>query len=137
MDPASANATHLVIVLCLSVALLFFHILLQAMLATRELGSAWNAGPRDEERQPQGVLPGRAARASKNFQETYPAFIGLLLALAFMGDPSGVGIAGAWTWLIARIVYIPLYLAGVPYIRSLAWLVSVVGLVVMMATLLF
>ena len=46
-------------------------------------------------------------------------------------------VAGAWTWLIARIVYIPLYLAGVPYIRSLAWLVSVVGLVVMMATLLF
>ncbi len=137
MDPASANATHLVIVLCLSVVLLFFHVLLQGMLATRELGSAWNAGPRDEERQPQGVLPGRAARASKNFQETYPAFIGLLLALAFMGDPSSVGIAGAWTWLIARIVYIPLYLAGVPYIRSLAWLVSVVGLVVMMATLLF
>ena len=137
MDLASANATQLVILLCLSVILLLFHILLQGMLATRELGSAWNAGPRDEAREPQGILPGRAARASRNFQETYPAFVGLLLGLAFLGAASGLGVAGGWLWLIARIAYIPLYLAGVPYIRSLAWLVSVVGLVIMMATLLF
>ncbi|CAD7042621.1 membrane protein [Pseudorhizobium endolithicum] len=137
MEPASANAAQLVVLLVLSVILLLFHILLQGFLATRELGSAWNAGPRDEERQPKNAAAGRARRASSNYQETYPAFIGLLLGLAFFGDPSGVGVAGAWTWLIARIVYIPLYLAGIPYIRSLAWLVSIVGLVVMMATLLF
>jgi uncharacterized MAPEG superfamily protein len=137
MEPASANATHLVALLVLSVVLLLFHIMLQGFLATRELGSAWNAGPRDEERQPKNITAGRAIRASRNYQETYPAFVGLLLGLAFMGDPSGVGIVGAWIWLIARIVYIPLYLAGIPYIRSLVWLVSVVGLVIMMATLLF
>ena len=136
MDPISANASHLVVVLSLSVILLLFHIGLQGILATRELGSRWNAGPRDENREPKGAAAGRAARASKNFQETYPAFIGLLLGLAFIGDPSGLGIGGAWVWLIARIAYIPLYLAGIPYVRSLIWLASILGLFIMMLSLL-
>ncbi|TWF50268.1 MAPEG family protein [Neorhizobium alkalisoli] len=136
MELASANASHVVVLLCLSVALLLFHILLQGMLATRELGSEWNAGPRDGDRQPTNARAGRAARASKNFQETYPAFIGLLLGLAFMGDTSGFGIVGSWLWLVARIVYIPLYLAGIAYIRSLVWVLSVLGLVLMMIGLL-
>lgn len=136
MDPASANASHLVVVLVLSVVLLLFHVLLQGYFATRELGSAWNAGPRDGDRQPQDARAGRAARASRNYQETYPAFIGLLLGLAFIGDPNGLGIGGAWVWLIARIAYIPLYLAGIPYIRSLVWLLSLAGLLIMMAALL-
>ncbi|MGF9694839.1 MULTISPECIES: MAPEG family protein [unclassified Rhizobium] len=135
MDPISANAAHLVVLLSLSVVILLFHIGLQGILATRELGSTWNAGPRDADKQPTGVMAGRAARASKNFQETYPAFIGLLLGLAFIGDPSGLGIGGAWMWLIARIAYIPLYLTGIPYIRSLVWLVSVAGLLIMMFAL--
>jgi uncharacterized MAPEG superfamily protein len=137
MEPASANATHLVVVLCLSVVLLLFHVLLQGMLATRELGSSWNAGPRDEGKQPHSARAGRAARASKNYQETYPAFIGLLLGLAFIGDPTGLGIGGAWVWLIARIAYVPLYLTGIPYIRSLVWLLSIAGLLIMMAALIF
>jgi uncharacterized MAPEG superfamily protein len=136
MEPASANASHLVVVLSLSVILLLFHILLQGFFATRELGSSWNAGPRDEGKQPESARAGRAARASKNYQETYPAFIGLLLGLAFIGDPSGLGIGGAWFWLIARIVYVPLYLAGIPYVRSFVWVLSIVGLLIMMSALL-
>ena len=67
----------MVVLLVLSVALLVFHIGLQGMLATRELGAQWNAGPRDEARAPSGVLAGRAARASANFRETYPGFVAL------------------------------------------------------------
>ncbi|MCF6368837.1 MAPEG family protein [Rhizobium halophilum] len=132
MELASADATYLLTLLSLSVVLLLVHIGLQGMLATKELGSAWNAGPRDEGREPQSAQAGRAARASKNFQETYPAFVGLLLGLAFAGDTSGVGLFGASLWLVARVIYIPLYLSGIPYIRSLVWLVSIVGLLMMM-----
>jgi len=135
MDVASANATYLLTLLALSVVLLLVHIGLQGMLATKELGSAWNAGPRDEGREPRSAQAGRATRASRNFQETYPAFVGLLLGLAFAGDTSGLGLLGATAWLVARVVYIPLYLAGIPYIRSLAWLVSIAGLLVMMFAL--
>jgi len=135
MEPVSADATYLLALLALSVVLLLVHIGLQAMLATRELGTDWNAGPRDEGREPKSARAGRAARALTNFQETYPAFIGLLLGLAFVGDSSGLGLLGATVWLVARIVYIPLYLAGIPYVRSLVWLVSILGLALMMLAL--
>jgi uncharacterized MAPEG superfamily protein len=42
---------------------------------------------------------------------------------------------GATLWIIARIVYIPLYLAGVKYARTAAWVVSIVGLLMMLARL--
>ena len=135
MEPVSADATYLLALLVLSVVLLLVHIGLQAMLATRELGTDWNAGPRDEGREPKSPRAGRAACALTNFQETYPAFIGLLLGLAFVGDSSGLGLLGATVWLVARIVYIPLYLAGIPYVRSLVWLVSILGLALMMLAL--
>ena len=127
----------MVVLLVLSVALLVFHIGLQGMLATRELGAQWNAGPRDEARAPSGVLAGRAARASANFRETYPGFVALAAAAAVMNDPSGFGLVGGWLWFVARLVYIPLYLAGIPYIRSLVWLVSLAGLAVMAGGVIF
>lgn len=133
----AAASSPILVLLALSVALLVFHISLQGMLATRELGSQWNAGPRDDAREPVGKLAGRAARASANYRETYPGFVALALAVALAGDPSGWGLVGGWLWFIARLVYIPLYLAGIPYIRSLVWLVALIGLVIMAATVIF
>ncbi|MCJ8056255.1 MAPEG family protein [Shinella curvata] len=130
-------SSPILVLLALSVALLVFHISLQGMLATKELGSQWNAGPRDDAREPVGKLAGRAARASANYRETYPGFVALALALAVAGDPSGWGLVGAWLWFVARLVYIPLYLAGIPYIRSLVWLVALAGLAIMAATVIF
>jgi uncharacterized MAPEG superfamily protein len=132
METLGVTATPYMTLLALSVVLLVFHILLQGTLSTRELGREWNAGPRDEGLAPKGSLAGRAERASKNFQETYPAFVGLLLGVAFAGDDaSGWGLIGGWLWLISRVVYIPLYMGGVPYIRSLVWTVSLIGLLAM------
>lgn len=120
-----------------SVVLLVVHIGLQGQLATKELGSQWNAGPRDEGFKPKGALAGRADRASKNFQETYAAFIGLALALAVAEPASALGHAGALIWFAGRIAYVPLYLAGIPYIRSLVWLASLAGLGCMFVALVF
>lgn len=137
MEPVVLAASHLVSVVAWSFVLLVVHIMLQGMTATRELGSTWNAGPRDDGRKPTGAVAGRADRALNNFKETYPAFIGLALGLAIVGDPFSWGITGAWIWLVCRIVYIPLYLAGIPYIRSLVWTGSLVGLLMMFFTLAF
>jgi uncharacterized MAPEG superfamily protein len=132
METLGVTATPYMTLLALSVVLLVFHVLLQGMLSTRELGRDWNAGPRDEGVEPKGKFAGRAARASKNFQETYPAFVGLLLGVAFAGDDaSGWGVIGGWIWLVSRVVYIPLYMGGVPYFRSLVWTVSLIGLLAM------
>ncbi|WP_438751516.1 MAPEG family protein [Pararhizobium sp. O133] len=137
MDAAVLAVSPFITLVAWSVVVLAVHIGLQSIPATLELGSAWNASARDEQRRPTGIFAGRAERAFANFRETYPAFIGLALSLAITGDLSGWGLSGAWMWLVCRIVYIPLYLAGIPYIRSLVWLGSLAGLLVMTAVLIF
>ena len=117
----------------LSVVLLVVHVLIQSTLAVRETGTEWNTGPRDTENKPKSALAGRAKRASANFRETYPGFVALVLALAIGGDAWHLGLIGVAVWFVARIVYIPLYLGGVAYIRSLVWVVSMVGMAMMFA----
>ncbi len=119
-----------------STVLLVVAVLLQGQLATRELGVGWNAGPRDGDARPQGVLAGRAQRALDNFKETYPAFVALALALAVSDRTGGLGAIGAMLWFAGRVAYHPLYLFGVPYVRSLAWLVAMGGLLLMLIRLL-
>ena len=118
-----------------SFVLFLAHLMVQATPALKDQGAAFNAGPRDDP-PPLGITAGRAQRAFANFKETYPIFIALALGLAVTGRSGGLAATGAWIWLVARIAYIPLYLFGVPYVRSLAWGVAAAGLV-MMATRLF
>jgi uncharacterized MAPEG superfamily protein len=114
-----------------SVVLLLAHIMVQGALVAPLRGAVWNAGPRDEGQPPLGKYPGRAQRALENFKETYPAFIALAVALAITGRASDAGTLGAELWFAGRLAYLPLYLFGVPWLRSLAYGVSLVGLVMM------
>ncbi len=119
-----------------SVVLLIVHIAAQGALVTPIRGAAYNAGPRDDGPPPLGKHSGRAVRALENFKETFPAFIALALALAVAGKTGGMGALGAWLWFAARVVYLPLYLFGVPWLRTVVWSVSLVGLVLMLVRLL-
>ena len=137
MDTLPATAAGFATLAAWSVVLLLVHVMTQGFTATRELGAKWNAGPRDGGRRPTGILAGRAERASANFRETYPGFLVLCLALALAGDPSGWGMMGALLWFAARIVYLPLYLSGIPAIRSLVWMLSLAGLLTMFVVVVF
>jgi uncharacterized MAPEG superfamily protein len=119
-----------------SVVLLIVHIGFQGGLAAPLRGVAWSAGPRDEGYPPLGKYPGRAQRALDNFKETYPAFIGLALALSVAGRTGGMGALGAWMWLGGRVAYLPLYLVGAPWLRSIAYGVALFGLTLMLTRLL-
>ncbi|CDI09603.1 MULTISPECIES: MAPEG family protein [Agrobacterium] len=137
MQPTFLAASPFLPLVGLSVLLLVVHVMLQGMTATKEFGLEWNAGPRDGSREPKGRLSGRASRASANFRETYPAFLALAFGVIMAGDPAGLALTGAWIWLICRVIYIPLYLAGIPYIRSFVWLGSMLGLALMFVVLMF
>jgi len=43
---------------------------------------------------------------------------------------------GGWIWLGARAVYLPLYAAGIPVIRTIVFVVSIVGLAIVLKPLL-
>ncbi len=118
-----------------SVVLLLVHIAFQGGLSARQRGVAWGAGARDALPSPLGTYAGRAQRALDNFKETYPAFIALALALVLTGRGGGAGETGAWLWFCARVVYLPLYLLGVPWVRSAAYGVSLAGLMMMLSRL--
>ena len=119
-----------------SVVLLLAHITVQGGLVLPKRGLVWNAGPRDEGQPPLGKYAGRAQRALDNYKETYPAFLALVLGLAVTDRTGGTAEFGAWLWFAARVVYLPLYLFGVPWLRSAAYAASLAGLVFMLLQLL-
>ena len=78
------------------------------------------------------VIAARLDRAKNNMMESLPLFLGLaLLALVKDGDNSQVVHAATW-FLVARTVYVPVYAAGIPVLRSIVWLTGV-GAMLMMA----
>jgi uncharacterized MAPEG superfamily protein len=118
--------------LILSVLIWVAHILIQAGFANAALGAPYLAGPRDEKREPKGVYLPRATRALANYVENFAPFAATDLGLLVTRHSE---VLGPTIWIIARVVYIPLYIFGVPYLRTLAWGVSLVALLLMVVQL--
>lgn len=115
----------------LALVLLLVHIFTPALLAFPSIGLTAYMGPRDAP-PPDGVVLGRARRAQRNFAETLPIFLTLaVLALVLPEAAVGSAVTGAWIWLICRAAYLVLYLAGVPWLRSMVWSGALVGLAIM------
>jgi uncharacterized MAPEG superfamily protein len=127
-------ATTEITVLGWSVVLLLLQIVLQAG-TSGDLGPQYLFSPRDEARESKSVLSRRLKRALANLHESYPAFVALALALAVTGKAGGIGATGAWLYLGCRVIYVVLYAAGIPVIRTFVWLASIIGLVMMLIRL--
>jgi uncharacterized MAPEG superfamily protein len=124
-----------IVMLGLGAALLLVQMFLQSISSTAEMGTSYKAGSRDEAKALQGVFAGRADRAFRNLLETFPVFAALALALVVTGRNGGLGALGAEVWIVARILYVPLYLIQIPLARSLVWFVSIFALVAMLVRL--
>jgi uncharacterized MAPEG superfamily protein len=71
---------------------------------------------------------GRAARAHRNMLESLVLFAALVLTAVVAGKTNSTTLAGAQLFLWARVAYALIYVAGIPYLRTAAWAVSIVGL---------
>ena len=118
-----------------AVVLGLVHLLLDGALKTRQRGLKWNVGARDADVPPLTGVAARVNRAWGNFLETFPFFAASVLAVEAAGRGSADTALGAQLYFWARVAYIPLYAAGVPYVRSLVWAVSLWGILKLMFAL--
>ena len=121
----------------LGALLLLVHIFAAVHLKTKQYGREWNVGARDEALPALNPVAGRLARAQANFQETFPIAIVALLGVVIAGQTSSSTALGGWIWLGARTIYLPLYAIGVPVVRTVVFVISLVGLGMVISPLLF
>ena len=119
------------VVLTWGCILAFVHIFAAVHAKTRQYGTKWNMGARDEEVPALNPVAGRLARAQANFFETFPIFLAAVILALTLGSTDGTRL-GAWLWLGGRVAYLPLYALGVPLVRSIAWIVSLAGIVMVL-----
>lgn len=119
-------------VLAWSCLLALVHIFAAAQAKTRQYGTKWNMGARDETLDPPSPVVGRLMRAQANFFETFPIAIGAILVVEVAHLNSRWTAIGAIGWLAARAIYLPLYAVGVPVVRTVAFMVAIAGLVLML-----
>ncbi len=99
-------------------------------------GRAWNASPRDTEREP-GPIEGRASRAFENHDRNLLLFAIAALAITVNGEGTWWTGLLAWVYLLARIAYVPAYIQGwVPW-RSTIWVTGYAATGLMLLAALF
>lgn len=113
------------------------HVLAPAAARTRQYGLTWNAGPRNEapldEAMPAPTpLASRLARAQANFFESFPLFAAAVLIIYVADLETETTLLAAWVWLVARVAYLPLYALGIPYVRGVAWVTSLIALLALL-----
>lgn len=96
---------------------------LYSVVANRQVGPKYAMGSRDTPRQLTGIA-GRAQRALNNHFEGLILFT-IAVVVTHLGDKgTGLSAACAWTYLGARVLYIPAYLFGLAPWRSAIWAVG-------------
>lgn len=108
------------------------HVFAAGNARTRQFGAKWNMGARDEAMPPPSPVVGRLERAQANFFETFPIVVAAILIVQVAGLNGRWTAMGALLWLIARVIYLPLYAFGVPVVRTLVFTMSFVGLVMLL-----
>jgi uncharacterized MAPEG superfamily protein len=118
-----------------SVVLGFVHIIASAIATTAQYGSKWNVGARDAQMPPLQGVAGRLHRASHNFLETFPLFVAVVLIADATNRHGSLTVWGAQLYFWARVVYLPVYAAGIPVVRTIVWSVATLGIAMILLAL--
>ncbi|HEV7477251.1 MAG TPA: MAPEG family protein [Burkholderiales bacterium] len=117
-----------------AVALTVVQMLIAVTGATLQVGLPRLAGNRD------GMPPltgwvGRAERAHYNMLESLVLFAALVVIAVLASKTNSTTLMAAQLFVWARLAYAVIYLAGIPWLRTLVWFVSMIGLVIIFCQL--
>ena len=115
--------------LLFSVILTFVQVVIAAALANQAVGLPTLAGNREG----LGELPGMAGRAKRahlNMIENLVLFAALVLIAAVGGKANAMTAMGAMIFFWARLGYAIVYLIGIPWLRTVLWFASVIGMAI-------
>lgn len=105
------------------------YLVLATLVSLLQRGLKWNASSRDAEAAPLRGMGARLDRASRNYMETFAFFAVAVLAVVVAQRTNATTALGAQLYFWARVAYLPVYAIGIPYLRTLVWAVSIVGIV--------
>lgn len=117
-----------------SAALAFVQCLVAVTGAYLQVGLPMLAGNRDKMPAMIGWA-GRAERAHRNMLQSLVLFTALVLVAQATGRLDGTTALGAQLFFWARLVYAGVYVAGLPWVRTGVWAVSVLGLLLIFVQL--
>jgi uncharacterized MAPEG superfamily protein len=121
--------------LAYSAVLLMVLVAIQAAAGTQAQGLAAMAGARDNLPPPK-PFQARTLRLVDNTREGLTIFAPLILIAALAHISNHWTVQGAELFFWSRLVYAALYLFGVPWLRTLAWAVGLVGTLMVLAAVL-
>ncbi len=127
MNPTTFGSVEMEM-LWLSVVLGVLQLLLATLFSVGARGLPWGVGARDEPAPPLGTVGGRFERAFRNFLETFVFFLGAVLMANALGKHTASSALGAQLYFWSRLVYLPVYALGIPFLRTVIWAASLIGI---------
>jgi len=110
-----------------SVALTAVLVVVATLGAMQQVGLPKLAGNRENMPELEGWA-GRAGRAHHNMLESLVLFAILVLVARALNVSNSLTLLGAQLFFWGRVAHAVLYIAGISWVRTAAWVVSVVGL---------
>ena len=118
-----------------AIALALVQIVLQASSQLPFVSLGYLMGPRDTSPAIDNKYVGRIGRALQNMLATFPLFAAAVLGVVAAGRTSTTSAHAAELYVWARALYVPVYIAGIPVLRTLIWIASIVAIVWMLEPL--
>lgn len=116
--------------LIFAVFLVLIQMVLQASAGFLANGFMGLAGSRDDEVLATGI-GGRFERAYYNMLETFPVFVALVLIIQVTESWTSTSALAVQLYFWARVAYLPLYIIGIPFIRTIVWVISMIGIIML------
>lgn len=117
-----------------SVALTVIQVVIATLGATMQVGLPTLAANREKLPEFTGWA-GRAQRAHRNMLENLVLFAALVLVAVVSGKTNDTTLMGAQIFFWARVAYALVYYAGIPWLRTGVWTVSLIGLIMIFCQL--